>query len=89
MSRRRHLEQSDADDRFLANPTIRWSGQECLLRGEPRGSIAVRANGRLRRVSPIPVRPGEGRITEATAVTQPAQRELVFVPVRTSKGEIG
>jgi|SRR6516165_6214892 len=33
-----------------------------------------------RRVSLIPMRPGEGRLTEPTAVTQPWRRELVFMP---------
>jgi hypothetical protein len=60
MSRRRHVEQSDGDDRFLANPTIGWRGQACLLRVGPRGSIAVRANGRNRRFSSVA--PGPARV---------------------------
>jgi hypothetical protein len=31
-----------ADGRFLTNPMISWSGEECLLRGEPHGSPRVR-----------------------------------------------
>jgi hypothetical protein len=34
----------------------------------------------LRRVSLIPVRPGEGRLKEPTAATQRWRRELVFMP---------
>ena len=35
---------------------------------------------RIRRVSPIPVRPREGRLTEPTAGAQRGRRELVFMP---------
>jgi len=31
-----------ANDRFLVNPTIRWRGQEWLLRVDLSGSIAAR-----------------------------------------------
>jgi hypothetical protein len=36
------VQQSGANDRFLGNPRTSWSGAECLLRVEPRGSTAVR-----------------------------------------------
>ena len=39
-----------------------------------------RDNGCLRRVSLIPVRPCEGRLTEPTAAIQPWRRELAFMP---------
>jgi len=35
------VQKSGANDRFLVNPTIRWRGQEWLLRIDPGGSIAV------------------------------------------------
>ena len=38
------------------------------------------ASGRFRRVSLIPVRPGEGRLTEPTTAVQPWGREPLFVP---------
>ena len=38
------------------------------------------ANVWSRRVSLIPVRPGEGRLTEPTMVVQPWGREPLFVP---------
>ena len=31
-------------------------------------------------VSPVAVRPGEGRLTKPTAATQPWRRQLVFMP---------
>ena len=37
-------------------------------------------NVRNRRVSPVAVRPGQGPLTEPTAVTQAWRRELVFMP---------
>ena len=38
------------------------------------------AIGRLRRVSPVAVPPGEGLLTERTAGVQPVRRERVFMP---------
>jgi hypothetical protein len=55
----------------------------------------VRANGWNRRVSLIPVRPDEGRLTEPTTAVQPWRREPLFVPPdrtlpgRTSNDKIG
>jgi len=37
-------------------------------------------SGRNRRLSPLAVRPGEGRLTEPTPAVQPRSRELVFMP---------
>ena len=37
-------------------------------------------SGRNRRVSLIPVRPDEGRLTEPTTAVQPWRREPLFVP---------
>ena len=42
--------------------------------------LAISTSGRYRRVSLIPVRPGEGRLTEPTAAIQPWRRELIFMP---------
>ena len=53
MKRRRHVEQPDADDRFLVNRTIPWYGQERLLSVGPRGSIAVRRTAENRRYGAI------------------------------------
>jgi hypothetical protein len=38
-----------------------------------------------RRVSFIPVHPGEGRLAEPTAATRPWRRELVFMPETVGK----
>jgi len=54
------------------------------IRGAALGRLETagcrRANGRSRRVSLIPVHPGEGRVIERTAAIRPRQRELVFMP---------
>ena len=42
--------------------------------------IGICANGWKRRVSLVPVRPVEGPLTEPKPGTQPARRELVFMP---------
>ena len=42
---------------------------------------------RLRRVSPVAVRSGEGLLSDYTAGIQPAQRELVFMPPKLSFAE--
>jgi hypothetical protein len=44
---------------------------------------------RFRRVSLIPVRPDEGRLTELTAATQPGGRELVFMPPKPTSSSRG
>jgi hypothetical protein len=44
-------------------------------------AIAVPGNGWNRRVSPVAVRPGEGRLTESTAGIPRGRRELVFMPL--------
>src|SRR5215469_8803100 len=44
------------------------------------GPIEKRRDDRFRRLSPIAVRPGEGRLTESTPAVQPRSRELVFIP---------
>jgi len=41
MSRWLASRKSGANDRFLVNPTIRWRGQEWLLRVDSGGSIAI------------------------------------------------
>jgi len=46
------------------------------LRRLDRGS----ANGRFRRILPVPPRSGGGRLNERTPAVQPRQRELVKVP---------
>jgi len=56
----------------MANAT---PGGHASLR-EPSG----RSNDHSRRVSLIPARPGEGRLTEPTAAIQPWRRALIFVP---------
>jgi hypothetical protein len=43
------VEPSDADDRFLANPTIRWCGQGISLEGRASWFHCCPANGWLRR----------------------------------------
>jgi hypothetical protein len=58
------------NDRFLVNPTIRWRGQESALEGRPLPVILAPTNGRFRRISPVPVRPGEGPLTEPRAGVQ-------------------
>jgi hypothetical protein len=39
------------------------------------------ANGRVRRVSPVPGRAGEGLLTEPTAATQPWRRQPLLMPL--------
>ena len=48
--------------------------------GDPLEVLKGGSGGRFRRVSPTPVRPGEGRLTEPTAAIQPRRRELVLMP---------
>jgi hypothetical protein len=48
--------------------------------GRPQGFDRGRAKVRNRRLSPVAVPPGEGRLTEQTAGVQPAQSEQVFMP---------
>jgi hypothetical protein len=43
-------------------------------------SVRQAGNGRLRRISPIAVRPGEGLLSDHIAGAQPWRRELVFFP---------
>jgi hypothetical protein len=50
--------------------------------GRPQGFDRGRAKVRNRRLSPVAVPPGEGRLTEQTAGVQPAQSEQVFMPHR-------
>ena len=38
------------------------------------------ANGGSRRISPVPVRPGGGPVTEPTPAVQPSRREQLFMP---------
>ena len=38
------------------------------------------ADGRNRRISSIPVRPGDGPLTEPTPAVQPSRREPLFMP---------
>ena len=42
--------------------------------------IGVPSTVRLRRISPIAVRPGEGLLSDHIAGAQPWRRELVFLP---------
>jgi hypothetical protein len=46
-------------------------------------------NGRFRRISPVPVRPGEGTLTEPTPAVQPSRRELVLMPQATIRSPRG
>jgi hypothetical protein len=41
--------------------------------------VSLLRDGRIRRVSPVAVRSGEGLLSDYTAGIQPAQRELVFM----------
>ena len=53
-----------------------------LMAGEGRIELfgGYDSNGRSRRISPVPVRPGEGPLTERTAGVQATRREQVFMP---------
>ena len=53
-----------------------------LMAGEGRIELfgGYDSNGRSRRISPVPVRPGEGPLTERTACVQATRREQVFMP---------
>ena len=68
---------------YIANPeksdsmTHQSQGQYWA---EPERLRDRRLKVRYRRISPIPVRPGEGQLTEPTAATQPWRRELGFMP---------
>ena len=56
---------------------------QCLTGGEcssGRTRSWVLGNGRYRRTSPVAEPPGEGLLTEATAVARPGARELVIMP---------
>ena len=48
--------------------------------GDPLEVLKGGSGGRFRRVSPTPVRPGEGRLTEPTAAIQPRRRERFHAP---------
>jgi len=43
-----------ANDRFLVNPTIRWRGQEWLLRVEPPRSVARAGRSGIGASRPLP-----------------------------------
>ena len=62
-----------------ASPCCWW---RMTAKARTRRLISGRRNGRFRRVSPIPVCPGEGRLTQSTADFQPEKRELALVPQR-------
>jgi hypothetical protein len=53
-----------------------WMSQVGRLLRFRRGHV----NDRNRRISPVPVRPGEGPLTEPRAGVRPGHRELVFMP---------
>ena len=46
----------------------------------PRRFTLVPTNGRLRRISLVAGRPGEGPLTEPIAATQPRRQEPLFMP---------
>ena len=54
---------------------------ECPVRVELTNLPAVATNGRKRRVSPVAVRPGEGRFSRPITANQAQRRELVFMPL--------
>jgi hypothetical protein len=67
---------------FLAKPTIRWCVQECLLSVGPHGSIAVPANGRNRRVSPVAAHSADRLLSEPQpALSLVARLGMVVPPV--------
>ena len=71
--------------------SLTWSGRAAenagLLKGQHRSRSqrrfpedALVANVGCRRISLVPVRPGEGPLTEPTSAAQPSRREPLFMP---------
>jgi hypothetical protein len=58
----------------------RWRRLTRLWMNDGGTAPAQCRNVRYRRVSPIPVRPGEGFLTERAAGIYPVRREQVFMP---------